>query len=215
MRFADGEFVAFDVREFGREAEEFLDPDGEVGAVEQAATAAFGDSFQLWQLRIPASGADHDAATEREDGADIFDGGLGCGEVDDDIDTGEAGRGEGRGVLVFVDVERTHAVTALAGDFSDERAGFSFAENEYEHRHSGEVNSTSSLQLAGRGIELIALSVLRIHEQIFLDWGLRRPGFLVESLSIITDFPRGASNDSACTGVFGLELPGAEDFYGA
>ena len=34
---------------------------------------------------------------------------------------------------VLVDVERAHAVAALASDFGDESAGFSFAENEDEH----------------------------------------------------------------------------------
>ena len=78
-------------------------------------------------MLVPAGGADDDAAAERQHGAHVFDGGFGSGEVDDHVDTGEIGRGERRGVLVFVDVERAHAVAALARDLGDEAAGFSLA----------------------------------------------------------------------------------------
>ena len=78
-------------------------------------------------MRVPAGGADDDAAAQRQHGAHVFDRGFGSGEVDDHVDAGKVGRGERGGVLVFVDVEGAHAVAALARDFRDERAGFSFA----------------------------------------------------------------------------------------
>ena len=87
-------------------------------------------AFISGKVRVPAGGADDDAAAEGEHGAHVFDGGFGSGEVDDHVDAGEVGSGEGGGVLVFVDVEGAHAVAALARDFGDEGAGFSFAENE-------------------------------------------------------------------------------------
>ena len=65
-------------------------------------------------MRVPAGGADHDAAAECEDGANIFDGGIGSGEVDDHVDAGKAGCGECRGMLILGDVECAHAVAAFA-----------------------------------------------------------------------------------------------------
>ncbi len=84
-------------------------------------------------MGVPASGADDDAAAEREHRAHVFDRCLRGGEVDDHIDAGEIGRGERGGVLVLVDVEGAHAVAALARHLGDERTGFSFAQNENEH----------------------------------------------------------------------------------
>ena len=90
MRLADGELVAFELRELGGEAEELLHADGEVGAVEQAAAAAMAMAFISVKMRVPAGSADHDAASERENGAHIFDRGIGSGEIDDGVDAGES-----------------------------------------------------------------------------------------------------------------------------
>jgi hypothetical protein len=64
---------------------------------------------------------------------DIFNCGSRRSEVDDDVDAAEVGRGEGRRVFILVDVECTYAVTALASNFGDERAGLSLTQNEKKH----------------------------------------------------------------------------------
>jgi hypothetical protein len=50
------------------------------------------------------------------------------------------------------------------------------------------------------------LSVPLIHEQIFLSWAFRRPGFLVEIASVVTDSPVGAPYDATREAIFSLEL---------
>ena len=89
--FVDGEAVAFELGELGGEAEELLHADGEVGAVEEAAAALDGQGLHLGEVRVPAGGADDDAAAEGEHGAHVFNGGFGSGEVDDDVDAGQIG----------------------------------------------------------------------------------------------------------------------------
>ena len=66
-------------------------------------------------------------------GAHVFDGGFGGGEVDDDVDAGERGRGKRSGVGVLVNVHGAHAVAALAGDFGHQRTGLSHSEDEEQH----------------------------------------------------------------------------------
>jgi len=125
MGFVDRECVALKAGQLGGEAEELLHADGEVGAIEKRA-ALLCEGLQLVEVFVPAGGADDDAAAERKHGADVFKGCAGSGEVDDDIDAGEVGRGEGGGVLVFRDVERAHTVAALARDIRDQTSCFSF-----------------------------------------------------------------------------------------
>jgi hypothetical protein len=79
-----------------------LHADGEVGSVEQRAAALDGQGLHLVEMRVPAGGADDDAAAEGEDGAHVFNRGLGGGEVDDHVHAGQIGRGERGGVLVLV-----------------------------------------------------------------------------------------------------------------
>ena len=45
----------------------------------------------------------------------------------DDVEAGDEGRGEGRGVLVFFRVEDVDAVAAFSGDFCYELAGLAMA----------------------------------------------------------------------------------------
>jgi hypothetical protein len=104
-----------------------LHADGEVGSVEQRAASFFGESFHLVEMRVPAGGADDDAAAQGEDGAHVFDRGFGSGEVDDRVHAGQVGSGERGGVLIFSNVERADAVAAFASDLGDEASGFSLA----------------------------------------------------------------------------------------
>src|SRR6185437_1681563 len=133
VRFADRERVAIEPRQFGGEAEHLLHADGKVRPIEQGTAASMRQFLHRVQVRIPAGGADHDAAAEGQHGVHVFHGRVGGGEVDDGIDAGEGGGGERGGTAVFMDLEGAHAVAAFAGDFSDERAGFAFTEDEKEH----------------------------------------------------------------------------------
>ena len=124
--FGDGEAVAFQFGQIGGEAEELLHAHGEVGSVEQrAALLRLGP--HLLQVRVPAGGADDDAAAQSQHGAHVLDRGLGSREVDDHVHAGQVGRGERGGVLVLGDVERADAVAALAGDLGGQAAGLSLA----------------------------------------------------------------------------------------
>ena len=78
-------------------------------------------------MGVPAGGSDDDAGAQGEHGADVLNGGLGSGEVDDRIHAGQSGRCECGGMLVLSDVECADAVAAFAGDFGDQAAGFSLA----------------------------------------------------------------------------------------
>ncbi len=52
---------------------------------------------------------------------------MGSCEVDDDVDEGEARGGQGRGVWVVGSAQHSDFVTALAGDFRYQGAGFAAA----------------------------------------------------------------------------------------
>ncbi len=68
---ADGEFVAFELGNWGGETEERLHADGEVGAVEQSA-ALVRLGFQAFKLRVPAGGADNDARAQSQPPPEYF-----------------------------------------------------------------------------------------------------------------------------------------------
>jgi hypothetical protein len=84
------------------------------------------------EMLVPAGGADHDAAAEGEDGADVFNRGFGAVKSTTTSTPARLGAVSARRARSR-DVERADAVAALARDFGDEAAGFSFAEYEDEH----------------------------------------------------------------------------------
>ncbi len=98
-------------------------------------------------MAVPAGGSYDDAGAEGEDGANVFNCSFGSGEVDDDVDAGEIRCGKRRSVLILVDVKCADAMAAFTRDFSDEAAGFSFAE--YEDEHKFLRNSGSCLVVSG------------------------------------------------------------------
>src|ERR1017187_3360306 len=114
VRFVDGEAVTVELGELCCQTEELLHADGKICAVQKAAAAFCGQRFQLAKLRVPAGGSDYDAAAQGQDGAHVLYRCFGRGEVDDYVYACEIRRGQRRGVLVFVDIERAHAVAAFA-----------------------------------------------------------------------------------------------------
>jgi hypothetical protein len=133
MRFADGEGVAFQLGEFRSEAEELLHADGKIGSVEQRSAALDCQRLHVRQVRVPAGSANDDGAAQGQDSAHVFKGCFRIGEVDDYVDAGQVGAVESGGCLIFMDVERAHAVAPFASHLRDQTAGFPFAEDENEH----------------------------------------------------------------------------------
>ena len=89
--------------------------------------------LHVGELRVPSSSPDDDVAAQRQHRADVFDGRFRSGEVDDNIDAGQVGSRQRRGMRIVVDVERAHAVAALPRHLGHQAAGFSLAQNENQH----------------------------------------------------------------------------------
>src|ERR1017187_2137168 len=105
VRLGDGEGIAVQFRQVSGEAEELLHANGKVGSVKQCASALTGERLHRVQVRVPAGGADNDAATAAQHSCHILDSGLGSGEVDARVDISERGGSESGSPAILVDVE--------------------------------------------------------------------------------------------------------------
>src|ERR1017187_6656337 len=108
VSLGDGELVAFQSSQVGRETKKLLYANGKVCAVEKASTL-LRLGLQFFQMAIPTGSANHDTPAECQYRANIFYSGFGSGEVDHNVHTRQGGRGNRGGVLVFSDVECPHA----------------------------------------------------------------------------------------------------------
>ena len=157
MRFMLGSYCnplmslrgTFELCQLCRHLKELLHADGEIRSVQQSAAALRRERLHLIQLCVPAGRAHNDAAADGQHRANVFNRRLGRCEVHNNIHARQGRCSQCRRVRILVDIERAHAMAALARYFSDKRAGLSLAQHKNQHRflHCDDQQSVSGAQL--------------------------------------------------------------------